>query len=376
MTAVPSMRPHQAADAAWDCVVEGAGIGGLACAARLAAGGARVLVVEKRPFPREKVCGGCLNPRALAALDAAGLGDAWRSAEHRAATAIHLALPGRRRVVLAAAPGIAASRGRLDQALARAAADAGAAFLLGASVRGIDQGRHEVAVEVDAGGERFEVIAGTVVGAGGLASSVARIVGEVRVADGSKVGAGCIAAEPPVDGLADGGVLMAVGEAGYAGVVRSGDSEWIVAAALRPASLAGTTAAAVVERLLRDAAGDSARLPRDGWHACPAITRAAGRLADGRAMLVGDAAGYVEPITGEGMAWAAEAGVLAAECLLAHSGREAAQRYAAEQRRRLPGRQRRARLAAWALHRPRRAAALLAVPGVAGWIRRGTEAPA
>ena len=39
----------------------------------------RVLLVERKAFPRPKVCGGCLNAQALAALDRAGLGDSVRA---------------------------------------------------------------------------------------------------------------------------------------------------------------------------------------------------------------------------------------------------------------------------------------------------------
>src|SRR5579875_1062956 len=57
----------------WDAVVIGAGPAGAMAARELAVGGAHVLLVERRDFPREKVCGGCLNGHALAVLRSAGL---------------------------------------------------------------------------------------------------------------------------------------------------------------------------------------------------------------------------------------------------------------------------------------------------------------
>lgn len=48
------------------------------------------------------------------------------------------------------------------------------------------------------------------------------------------------------------------------------------------------------------------------WQLTPALTRRPPALATSRCLLIGDAAGYVEPFTGEGMAWALTAGVAAA----------------------------------------------------------------
>ena len=58
----------------WDAIVIGAGPAGALSATLLARQGLSVLLVERRAFPRRKVCGGCLNARALASLDRAGLG--------------------------------------------------------------------------------------------------------------------------------------------------------------------------------------------------------------------------------------------------------------------------------------------------------------
>ena len=59
----------------WEVVIVGAGPAGALAAHGLANRGVRVLLVEQRLFPRWKVCGACLSPQALAALEAAGLAD-------------------------------------------------------------------------------------------------------------------------------------------------------------------------------------------------------------------------------------------------------------------------------------------------------------
>src|SRR5919204_4763663 len=45
-----------------DVAIVGAGPGGSVCAAFCAAAGLRTVVIEREKFPREKVCGDCLNP--------------------------------------------------------------------------------------------------------------------------------------------------------------------------------------------------------------------------------------------------------------------------------------------------------------------------
>jgi len=44
------------------------------------------------------------------------------------------------------------------------------------------------------------------------------------------------------------------------------------------------------------------------WRGTPGLTRQASRVSAHRFLVLGDAAGYVEPFTGEGMAWALSAG--------------------------------------------------------------------
>jgi geranylgeranyl reductase family protein len=62
-------------DETYDVLVVGAGPGGCSAAWRLAGGGLRVLVVDRESFPREKICGDGIAPRAVHALYDMGLRD-------------------------------------------------------------------------------------------------------------------------------------------------------------------------------------------------------------------------------------------------------------------------------------------------------------
>ena len=71
-------RPRRAAPdiagTSWDVVVVGAGPAGSMAALEIARRGPSVLLVDKARFPRYRVCGCCLNGRALSLLGSAGLG--------------------------------------------------------------------------------------------------------------------------------------------------------------------------------------------------------------------------------------------------------------------------------------------------------------
>ena len=82
----PTLSPEAAARRLWDVAVVGAGPAGSLAARELARRGAAVLLIDRARFPRYKVCGGCLNPRAIRQLEKAGLGNLTRSATARRAT--------------------------------------------------------------------------------------------------------------------------------------------------------------------------------------------------------------------------------------------------------------------------------------------------
>jgi 2-polyprenyl-6-methoxyphenol hydroxylase-like FAD-dependent oxidoreductase len=98
---------------------------------------------------------------------------------------------------------------------------------------------------------------------------------------------------------------MACGRAGYLGLVRLEDGRLDLACAINPDVVADTGIGSLAATLLRETNWPVPEGIIDAaWKGTPRLTRSATTLAATRLFVVGDAAGYVEPFTGQGMAWA------------------------------------------------------------------------
>jgi menaquinone-9 beta-reductase len=298
-----TLRLADAAERAWDVLVIGAGPAGSILARQLAQLGRRVLLVDRASFPRPKVCGCCLSGSTLAALRRIGLGDLPLRLGATPLQSVLLA-SGSRSATLPLPDGAALSREAFDAALVREAIAAGAAFLpeTRASGSSIDaEGRR---VECRAASGDRAVQAAIVVAADGL-SGRSLVKERAVVRRGSRIGAGAIAAVAPCF-FEPGVVYMACGDRGYVGLVRLEDGRLDVAAALDPAEVRrcggpGQAAALVLARTGWPAIEGLTAL---SWRGTPPLTRFRRRLGAERLFIAGDAAGYVEPFTGEGIAWA------------------------------------------------------------------------
>lgn len=311
-----------AASQSWDAVIIGAGPAGAMAAHALAKRGRRTLLIEKKPFPRYKVCGGCLNRRAMAALDEAGLGSVLRECPAAPLDRIVLA-QGRGRATVALTGGVAVARDAFDAVMVRAAVNAGAHFLPGVSARvqAMDEQASDAPsssrriVELRSGALAQELSAAVVIlacGLGGGRASDEGTAGET-IAAGGRIGVGAIVDEAPNE-FAAGSIWMAIGRHGYVGAARLADGRLNVAAALNPRWMnsQGGAARAISALLQHSHFPVPANLGQIDWHGTPLLTRQASQVTGWRVLLAGDAAGYVEPFTGEGMAWALSAGSAAA----------------------------------------------------------------
>jgi len=385
----------EAAGREWPVVVVGAGPAGAFAAYELARAGVRTLLIDRQVFPRAKVCGGCLNARTLALLAAAGLGDLPASLGGQPLDHFEL-WTGGRTVRLPMPRGIAVSRAAFDEALVQKAIAAGAEFLPGTrAVLGAAEKRTRLVRLPQAD---CQVAARTVIAADGLGGSFlpGNSQHRSRPVAGSRIGAGAVLDD--VHGTYRPGVIhMAVGKSGYVGVARVEGGRLSVAAALDRDVLGdGRPLFGAVAQLLAEAGlprlpipPKPPRLAKPGasasqWRGTAALSRCAPRVAFERVFLIGDAAGYIEPFTGEGISWALEAArevsSLAARaaraaraCPAADTGRELEESLELEWRhryeRRIVRRQRWCRGVSWALRQRMLVAAgarlLGAAPGLA-----------
>jgi len=365
----------------WDTVVVGAGITGCVAARGLARRGLAVLLVERARPPRPKVCGGCLSAAAVAALERLGLAGLPALAAAPRTGRLELRLPGAT-ATLGLPPGRAVTRSRLDADLAAAAVDAGAVLLAGtrAEIGPAGAEDREVTLFTGAGPQRVRAV--VVIDAAGLAGAGAIAGGgfHTTVARRSRIGAGAVlpagAGGPP-----PGRILMSVAAGGYVGLVRAEGGAVIAAAALDPAAVreAGGPAA-LAARILHDCGTPPpAGLADAAWTATPPLSRRTRPVAGERLFLAGDATGYVEPFTGEGMAWALEA----AAALIPAAARAArrwhpglAREWRRSHRRLIEPRRRRCRRLTVLLRHPEASAAAVRLlarrPGLAAPLVRST----
>ena len=297
----------------FDVLVIGAGPAGSIAARGLALAGLRVRMIDKATFPRRKVCGCCLNGNALAALENVGLGDLPAKLGAVPLHTFLTATAGR----MAAVPlkGVSLSRDALDVALIGEAVKAGVEFREGVNHHSPQSGETAFPRLGDAGGRcppAFITVYAS--GLNGVPSTVANT---------SRLGAGTILEHAPAF-YEPGRIYMAVGTGGYVGLVRLEDGRLDAAAAFDPAFVRscggmGNAAERVVKEagfpplgwssdfspsLMPDTDGLKPELQLNAWKGTPALTRTPNAIAGPGWFAVGDAAGYVEPFTGDGVAWA------------------------------------------------------------------------
>jgi flavin-dependent dehydrogenase len=309
---------RQIAASSWHVVVIGAGPAGCVAAAILAGQGRRVLLVEKSRWPRDKVCGGCINHSAIKTLREAGLGQAIAGGKRLNRVEWRV---GRKSLSVPTPSGVAMLRSEFDAALAVAAEKCGSTFLPGvsASLLPDDDSPHRSIVLRQ--GESSATITAEIVlacdGIGGT-SVDSEPWSQWSVARRGWIGvAATIDAKGAMPTARLGAICMHVGVGGYVGCVRLADGSVHLAAALDPVRCrrAGGPAHLVEQILASTGAPVGEALKEVRFRGTGVMTRRRRRLGGHRVIAVGDAGGYVEPFTGEGMAWAVQSAATAAQML-------------------------------------------------------------
>jgi geranylgeranyl reductase family protein len=311
----------------YQAIVVGGGPAGSTTARLLAEAGCRVLLLDKAAFPRHKACSDYLNPAAVRELRDLGLmGALWAERPHPM-QAMRVHAPGGRmfqatfRDVEPGHVALGLTRYRLDHVLLQQAAAAGVEVRERAHVRDLvlDGGR-VVGVEFTSGGVRETVRAPIVIGADGHHSVVSRRLG-LDVPVGWPRRTGLAAHFQGLGRLGDWGE-MHVAPGGYAGLALLEDGLATVtlitnvqAVAQRAESVDAYYAEKLAEiPIVREMMARAERVgPIRG--VSPLARQVRRRTGDGF-LLVGDAAGFLDPFTGEGVYKALHGARLAAPVIV------------------------------------------------------------
>ena len=292
----------------FDVLVVGAGPSGSTAAYRLASQGASVLLADKARFPRDKPCGGGLTMRAVRQLPFS----VEPVVEDRT-TSVRLGLDFRGRFERTTEKPLVlmTQRSRLDAFLAEQAADAGAEFRDGARVNDITLLDDGVRATVDG----HKVAASWLFCADGVNGTAARTIGlddgrTYGVALEGNVGYSAVAEEDYRGKLF---LELANVPGGYGWVFPKGDH---VNVGVGGWEREGPRLREHLSRFCREYGIPESSLENVRGYRLP-LLHARARLAKGRAALLGDAAGLVDPLSGDGIYEAFLSAKLSVQAVLA-----------------------------------------------------------
>lgn len=387
----PSTLPTREAGLDADVVVVGAGPAGSTVAGLLAERGWAVRLLDRARFPRPKPCGECVNPGAVELLDGLGLlapvlerrpavlrgwrietGDGARAEGDFGAGRWGLGLP----------------RADLDQVLVEAAVERGAVLEEGVRASGVEPlagGGARVAVRNGGGAPGYRV--GTVVvGADGLRSVVARSLDAYRRPP--RIRKLSVTVRLRGEGPPRERGLLVLGSGRTVGLapVHDGMDLWNATVVTRSTAEGRDVAGdpeGFLHRALREAGIGWRRPPElvgGPWSSGPFDWPTRSRVGPS-VVLVGDAAGYFDPLTGQGIRRALRSAILAASTIdrILRKRRESGEALAAYDRalrRELAPGRRVQRIVEAVVSRPRLREAFVArlgaAPGAAGALVRVT----
>jgi menaquinone-9 beta-reductase len=292
----------------YDVAIVGGGPAGSTCAAFCAENGLRTIILEREKFPREKVCGDCINPSCWPVLRRLGVNEKVRRARYAELEIVEFIDTQGETLQVDLPRGedseIAIKRSLFDQILLERAGERGAEVREKTVVQGIRKMREGWELETSGG----KTCARYVVASDGRNSTVARFlklmprVGRERVA---------LQAHVPLPANFGNRVVLQLLPGGYSGQAPVNERE------LNLCLVGRATALPALRRWARE---HFVLSPEPQWRTITPLTRKSISGARENLFLIGDAARVVEPFTGEGIAYALTGGELAAEMIHRLSG--------------------------------------------------------
>ena len=323
----------------FDIIIVGGGPAGSACGTMLARAGLRVLILEKTKFPREKICGACVNPRAWQYFEHLGVADELRAQtlntidSFRVTSNTGSSFAGQI-PVSTHHQFFSIARSELDSILLKQASRSGVEVLEETAVIDI---RRETCWTIVAprGNDVVYFTCDILVGADGRNSLVARKtpeflrrsirarIRESAIRDG-RVGVQWHTGHQPRLGSA---VEMFLFGSGYGGIVNIDAQHANVALVTSHATaqLAYHDFPRFLEETMYNNPSAKEKLksltPDGEIHTAATITPRTNRSAHPNALLIGDARQTVEPFTGEGILFALQDAWIAARSILGRYNR-------------------------------------------------------
>lgn len=285
----------------FDVAIVGAGPAGSTCAAFCAQAGLRTLLIERENFPREKVCGDCLNPACFSVLDRFGLVQRVRSlAQARLERVEFIAIGGQKVVVDLRGGEVAIKRSLLDELLLTRAGELGTEIREETTATTLSRN----AIWTIRTNQNESFCARILVGADGRNSTVARLCNLLPRPERER-----IALQSHVPLARDFGqrIVLQFLPGGYSGQSPVNDTELNVCLVAKPRGIGALKAWAAKQFVLS---------ADHSWRTITPLTRAAVSPVHEDLFFIGDAARVVEPFTGEGIYYAMRSGELAANAIV------------------------------------------------------------
>ena len=287
----------------FDVAIVGGGPAGSSCAAFSVLAGLRTLVLEREKFPREKVCGDCLNPSCWPVLERLGLKEQVLDLPHSKLDSVEfIAIDGYKAVIDLPTGDdceLSVKRSLFDDLLLNRARELAAHVRDGTTVTALaNNGNWEIETAI---GESFS--ARTLIGADGRNSTVARLSNLLPRPARERV---ALQAHIPLPRNFGRRVVLQFLREGYSGQAPVNEMELNLC-------LVGTPP--TIPKLRQWAEHNFEIAAHQAWRTITPLTRLPVPCAHKNLLFIGDAARVVEPFTGEGIYYALRSGELAADAI-------------------------------------------------------------